>query len=93
MVRLEPRLVEFHEILARHFFDAGGGPRARQWISISMPRPIQEARKNSQPHLNRSGLLALDRGDLEFLLALKIGIRKRGIENDVSEEIQRRIQF
>ena len=58
-----------------------------------MTRAIEERRHHALRHLYRRVFFALDGGELQFLLALKIGLGKSGMQNHIREEIQRRIQF
>ena len=93
MIRLEPRVVEFHHVFARHFFDARRRSRARHRVSIRVPFAIEERRKHAQAHLYRRRFLALDSSDLQSLLALEVFLRKSRIQNHVCVKFKRRIEL
>ena len=53
---------------------------------------IEQLRKHAQGHLHGLHLLSLDARDPLPLLPLEISLRERRIEDDVREDVERRIE-
>ena len=89
----EPDLVKLYQIVARDFLHAGGGARSCQRIAVSMARPIEQAGKNSQGHGNGLTLLLLNGVQLQLLLTLEVGLRKRRMEDDIGKQVEGGIEL
>ena len=93
VVRVIPGLMEFDEVFAGHLRNAFCGAGTREWISVSMCGAVEQAGKHAQSHELGHGLLAFDGRENLLLLALEIAVGKKGVQNHVGKEVERRIQF
>src|SRR5207302_8578886 len=69
------------------------GAGSRELIYISMYEAAEQAGKHAQSDELGHGLLAFDGRENLLLLALEIAVGKKGIQNHVGKEVERRIQF
>ena len=58
-----------------------------------MPGPVQQSGEYAQRHRHRLDFFALDAREPLPLLALEIGLRERRMENDLGEDVERRIEI
>ena len=85
--------MKFNQIVARDFLHASRRSRAGEGTAVGVGWTVDKAGENTQRHSDGFVLLLLDGVQLQFLLALEIGVRKRRIQNHVAEQLERGIQL
>ncbi len=93
VVGLEPGLVELHEVCASDLPRRGFGARAAPGVRIGVTVAEDEPWKDPEREANRVGFLPLDLCKPLLLQAVDLELPECRVQDDVGEEIERRVEL
>ena len=92
VVRLEPGVVEGAQGVEAEFTHRLLGPRSGQGIAVGVALTVEDARQDTLGHGHRLDLLAANPGELLLFQAIELVLGEGGIQDDVSEQVERFVE-